>query len=58
MIAVVIADVLEVLVIVLAGPGVVTLYRSEREEVTSLRRSADLDDLTVLPNRAFFRRAA
>lgn len=46
------------LVIVLVGMAVVTLYRSEREEVTSLRRSADLDDLTVLPNRAFFRRAA
>lgn len=58
LIAVVIEDVLEVLVIVLVGMAVVTLYRSEREEVTSLRRSADLDDLTVLPNRAFFRRAA
>jgi diguanylate cyclase (GGDEF)-like protein len=58
LIAVVIEDVLEVLVIVLAGMAVVTLYRSEREEVTSLRRSADLDELTVLPNRAFFRRAA
>jgi len=58
LVAVVVEDVLEVLVIVLAGLAVVTLYRSEREEVTSLRRSADLDDLTVLPNRAFFRCAA
>jgi hypothetical protein len=47
LIAVVIEDVLEALVIVLAGLAVVTLYRSEREEVTSLRRSADLDDLTA-----------
>ena len=58
LIAVVIEDVLEVLVIVLAGLAVVTLSRSESEEVTYLRHSADLDDLTVLPNRAFFRRAA
>jgi predicted signal transduction protein with EAL and GGDEF domain len=58
LIAVVIEDVLEVLVIGLVGLAVVTLYRSEKEEVTSLRRSADLDDLTVLPNRAFLRRAA
>jgi hypothetical protein len=51
-------DLFEVLVIVLAGLAVVTLYRSERGEVASLRCSADLDDLTSLPNRSFFRRAA
>ena len=51
-------DLFEVFVIVLAGLAVITLYRSEREEVASLRRSADLDDLTSLPNRSFFRRAA
>lgn len=32
--------------------------RSEIEEVGPLRRSADQDPLTVLPNQAFFRRAA
>jgi len=34
------------------------MRRSELEEVGPLRRSADLDPLTVLSNQAFFRRAA
>lgn len=34
------------------------LRRSELQEVGPLRRSADLDPLTVLSNQAFFRRAA
>jgi diguanylate cyclase (GGDEF)-like protein len=58
MLVIFLEDLFEVLVIVLAGLAVVTLYRSERGEVASLRRSADLDDLTSLPNRSFFRRAA
>ena len=58
MLVIFLEDLFDVLVIVLAGLAVVTLYRSERGEVASLRRSADLDDLTSLPNRSFFRRAA
>ena len=58
MLVIFLEDLFEVLVIVLAGFAVVMLYRSERGEVASLRRSADLDDLTSLPNRSFFRRAA
>lgn len=58
MLVIFLEDLFEVLVIVLAGLAVVMLYRSERGEVASLRRSADLDDLTSLPNRSFFRRAA
>jgi diguanylate cyclase (GGDEF)-like protein len=58
MLVIFLEDLFEVLVIVLAGLAVFTLYRSERGEVASLRRSADLDDLTSLPNRSFFRRAA
>lgn len=51
-------DVTEVLVMACIGMGVYLLRRAEREEVSSLRRAADVDDLTSLPNRAFFRRAA
>ena len=52
------ADLAEVSVIVLVGLAVVVLYRSERQDIASLRRAADLDELTALSNRAFFRRAA
>ncbi|WP_119065775.1 GGDEF domain-containing protein [Rubrobacter indicoceani] len=49
----------------LEGPGVaflllavLYLFRSEREEVSALRRSANVDPLTALHNQAYFRRAA
>jgi diguanylate cyclase (GGDEF)-like protein len=51
-------DCAELLVILLMGLAVVTLYRSEREEISPLRRQADMDDLTSLRSRSFFRRAA
>jgi diguanylate cyclase (GGDEF)-like protein len=51
-------DCADLLVILLMGLAVVTLYRSEREEISSLRRRADVDDLTSLLSRSFFRRAA
>ncbi len=51
-------DFAEVSVIVLVGLAVVVLYRSERQDIASLRRAADLDELTALSSRAFFRRAA
>jgi diguanylate cyclase (GGDEF)-like protein len=38
--------------------GAYALSRSEREEISRLRRSANTDELTSLNNRAFFRRAA
>jgi len=52
------ADLAEVFIIVLVGLAAVVLYRSERQDIASLRRAADLDELTALSNRAFFRRAA
>lgn len=51
-------DLAEVVVIVLAALAAVILYRSERQDIASLRRAADLDELTALSSRAFFRRAA
>lgn len=51
-------DLAEVSVIVLVGLAAVAFYRSEQEDIASLRRAADLDELTALANRAFFRRAA
>jgi diguanylate cyclase (GGDEF)-like protein len=51
-------DCAELLAIMLMGLAVVTLYRSEREEISPLRRQADMDDLTSLRSRSFFRRAA
>ncbi len=51
-------DFAEVFVIVLAALAAVILYRSERQDIASLRRAADLDELTALSSRAFFRRAA
>jgi len=56
------ADVAEELAELIAiSSGGVALYlmsRAEREEVSSLRRSANVDDLTGLSSRSFFRRAA
>ena len=47
--------------LVAISSGGVALYlisRAEREEISSLRRSANSDDLTGLSSRSFFRRAA
>jgi len=49
-------DVAEILLLAFILMGVLALYRADRRDVSELRRSADLDDLTGLPNRAFFRR--
>jgi diguanylate cyclase (GGDEF)-like protein len=51
-------DCAELLAILLMGLAVVTLYRSEREEISPMRRQADMDDLTALRSRSSFRRAA
>ena len=48
----------ELLAIASGGFALYLMSRAEREEVASLRRSADMDDLTGLSSRAFFRRAA
>lgn len=40
------------------GIGLYMLRESERQEVTTLRRWADIDALTTLHNHAYFRRAA
>ena len=51
-------DAAEFSVMVCLAVAVYAIYRSEREEVAALRRSATTDDLTTLWNRSFFRRAA
>ena len=51
-------DASELLVMVCLAVAVYFIYRSEREEIAALRRSATTDDLTTLSNRSFFRRAA
>ncbi len=48
----------ELLAISSGGFALHLMSRAEREEVASLRRSADMDDLTGLSSQAFFRRAA
>ena len=55
---VLVEDVAEGLVMVCLAVAVYSIYRSEREEIAALRRSATTDDLTTLSNRSFFRRAA
>jgi diguanylate cyclase (GGDEF)-like protein len=56
------ADMVEEFVeLVAISSGGIALYlmsRAEREEISSLRRSANVDDLTGLSSRFFFRRAA
>ncbi len=47
-----------VLLVLCVGFTGYSLRRSEKDEISSLRRSADTDYLTSLPNQAYFRRAA
>ena len=47
----------ELLAISFGGFALYLMSRAERDEVASLRRSADVDDLTNLSSRSFFRRA-
>ena len=56
--SVLVEDAAEFSVMVCLAVAVYAIYRSEREEVDALRRSATTDDLTTLSNRSFFRRAA
>lgn len=53
-----IVDILDMLTIACVGMAAYYLSKSERDEISLLRRLADFDDLTGLANRAFFRRAA
>ena len=54
----VVVDVANVLMIACVGVAAYLLYKSEQHEISSLRRPSEVDDLTALPNRSFFRRAA
>jgi len=51
-------EVAELLAISSGGFALYLMSRAEREEVSSLRRLANVDDLTGLNSRSFFRRAA
>lgn len=51
-------DIADVATIACVGVAAYFLIKSEREEISSLRRSADVNDLTGLPNRSFFGWAA
>ncbi|HZC18148.1 MAG TPA: GGDEF domain-containing protein [Rubrobacteraceae bacterium] len=48
----------ELLAISSGGFALYLMYRAKRVEIASLRRSANVDDLTNLSSRSFFRRAA
>lgn len=57
-ISVLIYDVSQVLLVVCVILGAYSLFKAEQNEVSSLRRAADVDELTAMNNRAFFREAA
>jgi diguanylate cyclase (GGDEF)-like protein len=48
----------ELFAICSVGVGLSLMRRAERKEISSLRRSANFDELTGLANRYYFRRAA
>jgi diguanylate cyclase (GGDEF)-like protein len=48
----------EMVAIASGGFALYLMRRTERDEVAALRRSAEVDDLTNLSSRSFFRRAA
>lgn len=48
----------ELVAICSVGVGLILMSRAERKEISPLRRSANLDEMTGLANRAFFCRAA
>ena len=52
------ADLAELAAISAVGLALRLMSRAEKEEISSLRRAADVDDLTGLSSRSFFRRAA
>jgi diguanylate cyclase (GGDEF)-like protein len=52
------ADLAELVAISAVGLALRLMSRAEKEEISSLRRAADVDDLTGLSSRSFFRRAA
>jgi eukaryotic-like serine/threonine-protein kinase len=51
-------DFAELLALASVGLALHLMNRAEREEVSALRRSANVDELTNLSSRSFFRRAA
>ena len=52
------ADVAELISLCFVGLALHLIGRAEREEISSLRRAADVDHLTGLVSRSFFHRAA
>jgi diguanylate cyclase (GGDEF)-like protein len=52
------ADVAELISVCFVGLALHLIGRAEKEEISSLRRAADVDHLTGLVSRAFFHRAA
>jgi hypothetical protein len=52
------ADLAELVVITAVGLALRLMDRAEKEEISSLRRAAGVDDLTSLSSRSFFHRAA
>src|SRR5829696_1785597 len=51
-------DFAELLALCSVGLALYLMNRAEREEISALRRSANVDELTNLSSRSFFRRAA
>jgi predicted signal transduction protein with EAL and GGDEF domain len=51
-------DFVELLALSSEGFALHLMNRAEREEISALRRSANVDELTNLSSRSFFRRAA
>ena len=51
-------DFAELLALSSVGFALYLMHRAEREEISELRRSANVDELTNLSSRSFFRRAA
>ena len=52
------ADVAELISLCFVGLALHLIGQAEREEISSLRRAADVDHLTGLVSRSFFHRAA
>jgi hypothetical protein len=54
----VVADLAELVTICSVGLALRLMSRAEKEEISSLREAANVDDLTGLSSRSFFHRAA
>jgi GGDEF domain-containing protein len=52
------ADVAELIAVCFVGLALHQMGRAEKEEISPLRRAADVDHLTGLVSRSFFHRAA